>query len=321
MLLSVTLPFDHAVFWAFEASGTAEKWLESFARAMGIAPGEGRADRRIHFEVMPRRPGEFFGPRLVCCVRSLPAGEWKLREFQDMVFFEHPALSEVICEIASGADWPRQAHQMRQALLPVYIDALLSGGLPVHGALVEIDGSGVILAGRSGAGKSTACRRLSPPWRVLGDDLCLVVSDISGDYRAHPLPTWSAIRENGGPGVCRAGASVPLRAVFFLEQSSGDECLDLKKNTAAISMAGAAVEVFRSIDFGFPRREEPAVKKALYANASSMASKIPACLLRLSLTGRFWERIEEALGRNEPMMKWRKPGNSEQMGTASGLKG
>ena len=317
--MSMNLRLDHGVAWAFEATGAAEGWLESFARAMGIAPGEGSADRRIHFEVMSRRLGEFFGPRLLSCARSLPAGEWKLREFQDMVFFEHPALCEIICEIASGVDRPGQVHQMRQALHPVYIDALLSGGLPVHGALVEIDGSGVILAGRSGAGKSTACRRLSPPWRVLGDDLCLVVSDFSGGYRAHPLPTWSAFIENGG--MCQSGTSVPLRAVFFLGQSHEDQCLDLKKNAAAISMAGAAIEVFQSIDFGFPHREEPAVKKALYANASSMASKIPACLFRLSLTGRFWERIEEALGRNEPVMKWRKPGNSEQLGTASGLKG
>jgi SynChlorMet cassette protein ScmC len=212
-----------------------------------------------------------------------------------MVFFEHPAIREVICEIASGADGPGQVHQMRRAMLPVYIDTLLSGGMPVHGALVEIDGSGIILAGRSGTGKSTACRRLSPPWRVLADDLCLLVRGVSGDYRAHPLPTWSALRENGGLGICRSGSSVPLRAVFFLEQSSEDECLDLKRSTAAISMAASALEVFRSIDFGFPQKEEKEVKKALYANAASLALAVPGFMLRISLTGLFWEKIEEKL--------------------------
>ena len=293
--MSMNLTLDHGVVWAFEASGAAEGWLAGFARAMGLAPAGGRADRHIHFEVMPRRLEEFCGPHLLRCARGLHPREWKIREFHDLVFFEHPALSHIICEIACVADGPRQAHQMRRALLLVYIDALLSGGLPVHGALVEIDGAGVILAGHSGAGKSTASRRLSSPWRVLGDDLCLVVRDASGSYRAHPLPTWSAFSENGGPGVCRAGSSVPLRAVFFLEQSPGDECLEMKKSTAAVFMAASAVEVFRSIDFGFPNREEPAVKKALYASASSMALKMPAFLLRLSLTGRFWERIERAL--------------------------
>jgi SynChlorMet cassette protein ScmC len=319
MQLSFTLPINRDIAWAFEASGAAENWLEGFAGAMGIAPGEGSADRRIHFEVMPRRPGDFFGPRLRQCAKELSRDKWKLREFPDMIFFQHPALPEIICEIAGTAGRLALVHQMRRALLPVYIDALLKGGLPVHGALVEIDGSGVILAGRSGAGKSTASRRLPPPWRVLGDDLCLVMPDFSGGYRAHPLPTWSAFIEGGG--MCQSCSPVPLRAVFFLGQSQVDQFLRMNKNAAAISMAGAAIEIFRSIDSEFPRSEEPDVKKALYINASSMALKIPAFRLRLSLTGRFWERIEEALAKNERMTKWRKPGNPEQRGTEPGRTG
>jgi SynChlorMet cassette protein ScmC len=167
--------------------------------------------------------------------------------------------------------------------------------MPMHGALVEIDGSGIILAGRSGAGKSTACRRLPPPWRVLGDDLCLPVRGVSGDYRVHPLPTWSAVSEDGGPGLCRSGLSVPLRAVFFLQQSPRDECVGLKKSAAAVSMAASAIEVFRSVDSNFPRQEEADVKKALYANAASLALAVPAFVQKISLTGRFWENIEKAL--------------------------
>jgi SynChlorMet cassette protein ScmC len=96
---------------------------------------------------------------------------------------------------------------------------------------------------------------------------------------------------------------VPLRAVFYLEQSPADECLELKKNAAAISIARSALEVFRSIDFEFPLREELEVKKDLYIGAASMAAAIPVFRLRLSLTGRFWERIEEALAKNERMTK------------------
>jgi len=297
LLLSFNLSLDHSVVWAFEAEGTANGFLEAFACAMGLSPAEGEADRCIHFEVMTREPGKFVGPRLLRSARSHPAEEWKVREFHDLAFFEHPTVREIICEIDFIADRPGQIHQMRRSLLPVYIDALLAGGLPVHGGLVEIGGEGVILAGRSGEGKSTACRRLPPPWRVLGDDLCLVVRDVFGHYRVHPLPTWSAFGENGSSGVCRSGSSVPLRAVIFLEQAQEDECPDLKKSTAAISLAGSALEVFRSIDFEFPRKEEVTVKKGLYDSASSIAMGIPAYLLRLSLTGRFWEKIEEVLGR------------------------
>ena len=295
MLLRYHLSLDHGIVWAFEAAGAAAGWLEGFACAMGLAPGEGEAGRRIHFEAMPRKTGEFFGPCLSRYSRSLPAREWKFREFHDLVLFEHAAVREVICELDTGADGPARIDQMRRAMLPLYTDSLLTGGLPVHGALVEIGGAGVILAGRSGEGKSTACRRLEAPWRVLGDDLCLVVPCASGGFRAHPLPTWSALSEGGGLGICRSGSSVPLRAVFFLEQSSEDECLDLKRSTTAISMATSAIEVFRSIDFEFPRSEEQEVKKALYASAASLALEIPSHLLRVSLTGRFWERIEEVI--------------------------
>ncbi len=295
MLLSYHLSLDHGVVWAFEAAGPAAGWLEGFACAMGLAPGDGNAGRRIHFEAMPRKAGEFFGPTLRHYSRTLPAPQWQLREHPDLVLFEHSAVREVICELDTGVDGPARVDQMRRAMQPIYRDLLLTGGLPAHGALVEIDGAGVILAGRSGKGKSTACRRLPAPWRALGDDLCLVVPCVSGGFRAHPLPTWSALSEGGGLGICRSGSSVPLRAVFFLEQSSEDECLDLKRSTAAISLAASALEVFRSIDFGFPRKEKEGVKKALYTSAASLALEIPSHLLRVSLTGRFWERIEEVI--------------------------
>jgi len=295
VLLSFYLSLDHGVVWAFEADGPAAGFLESFARAMGLSPAVGKAHRHVHFEVMPREPVKFFGPRLLRYVRGLPGREWKVKEHHDLIFFEHPAIHEIICELDPDVDRPARVDQMRRSLLPVYTDALLAGGLPIHGALVEIDGAGVILAGRSGEGKSTACRRLPAPWRVLGDDLCLVVRDVFGEYRVHPLPTWSAFGENGGSGVCRSGSSVPLRAVFFLEQSAGDECLALKKSKAAISLAASALQVFRSIDFAFPRGEEASVKKALYDNAASLAVVVPSYLLQLSLHGRFWEKIEEVL--------------------------
>jgi SynChlorMet cassette protein ScmC len=299
LLLSYHLSLDHGIVWAFEAAGAAAGWLEGFARAMGLAPREGEANRRIHFEAMPRKTGEFFGPCLRLYARRFPAREWKFRESHGLVLFEHPAVPEVICELDPGVDGPARVDQMRRAMLPIYTDSLLTGGLPVHGALVEIGGAGVILAGRSGEGKSTACRRLEAPWRVLGDDLCLVVPCASGGFRAHPLPTWSALREREDWRACRSGESVCLRAVFFLEQSAEDECRLLKKSAAAISLAASALEVFRSIDFEFPRREEKEVKKALYASAASLALEIPSHLLRLSLTGRFWEKIEQILKKGD----------------------
>ncbi len=295
MSLKVHLTVDHDAVWAFEADGAAAGWLAEFASAMGLSPGEGRADRHVQIELMSRKPGEFFGPVVRRYAQAPTAGAWRIREYADQVLFEHPEIREILCEVALDVNGQARSRQMRRALMPVYLEALKRVGLPLHGALVEIGGSGVILAGRSGEGKSTACRRLPHPWRVRGDDLCLVVRGGDGNYRAHPLPTWSSIRKGCESGRCRSEASVPLAAVFFLAQSPGDECLELKKSAAAISLAGSAIEVFRSIDFGFPNGEDASVKKALYHNAAAAALAIPAYRLRLSLTGLFWEKIEGAL--------------------------
>jgi SynChlorMet cassette protein ScmC len=97
--------------------------------------------------------------------------------------------------------------------------------------------------------------------------------------------------------------SVPLRAVFFLKQAPVDECLAMKQSNAAISLAASALQVFRSIDFGFPRREEANVKKAPYDNAASLAMVVPSYLLHVSLTGRFWKKIEEVLGQEAPLQE------------------
>jgi len=311
-LLKVSLHFGHGVSWRLSGAGAAEIWLERFAHAMGLSAARDGMRRQIVFEEMPMRPGEFFGPVLRRHLKELPRGKWKVREFSNLAFFEHPAREEVFCELSPVREWRGRVDQMRRSLLPVYLDALASGGLPIHGALIAKDGHGVILAGCSGAGKSTASRRVPPPWQVLGDDLCLVVQDEKGTCRVHPLPTWSAFREDGKSGVCRSGSAVDLRAVFFLEQAPVDDCRALKSSTAAISLAASSLEVFRSVDIDFPSREEAVVKKGPYANAASLALRVPSFLLRLSLKGRFWEKIEEALGL-QGKAEWRNHGLLEQV--------
>ena len=66
-------------------------------------------------------------------------------------------------------------------------EAQARGGILIHGALAEREGSGVILAAPGGTGKTTASNRLPAPWRSLCDDSTLVVRDPQGNYWAHPL--------------------------------------------------------------------------------------------------------------------------------------
>jgi SynChlorMet cassette protein ScmC len=297
--VSFTLRLDQNVSWSFEAAGKASDWLETFAEAMGLSEDAGKSRRHLLFEELPSQPGIPLGPVLGKSLIRLPAGKWRFRELGGLSFFEHPAVKKVFCGLEAGLEWPFRVEQMRRSLLPVFADAVLAGGLPIHGALVEHKGSGIILAGRSGEGKSTACGRLPVPWRTVSDDMCLVLKSPEGGFRARPLPTWSVFRHDRAAGRVRAGAMLPLRAVFFLKQAPEDECLEMKRSAAAISLASVALQVFRSIDSEFPRAEDSDVKRGLVANAASLALAIPSYILRIGLTGCFWEKMEKVLEKGD----------------------
>ena len=192
-------------------------------------------------------------------------------------------------------DFLQVKEQMRCALFPVYDLTVRRGGLPLHGALVERDGRGVLLVGRSGVGKSTACRRLPPQWNVLGDDLALAVRRPGGGFAAHPLPTWSAVGPDAEKRAWDIKRGIRLSAIFFLTQADEDEVIPAGRAMASVILADAAMTIFRSV-----RVQEQSLEKKLlggnaFANAAAMVNSIPSYILRLSLTGRFWEKIEEAL--------------------------
>jgi SynChlorMet cassette protein ScmC len=153
----------------------------------------------------------------------------------------------------------------------------------------------VLLVGRSGVGKSTACRRLPPRWNVLGDDLALAVRRPGGGFAVHPLPTWSAVGEASGEKTWDIQRGVCLSAVFFLTQAAEDEILPAGRAMATVMLADAAMGIFETVRVQDRSLEKKLLGGNAFANAASMARSVPTYILRLSLTGRFWERIEEIL--------------------------
>ncbi|RQW79596.1 MAG: hypothetical protein EHM14_08065, partial [Methanothrix sp.] len=110
-----------------------------------------------------------------------------------------------------------------QMMKIIYRDVLARNGLFLHGALAERNGSGVILAGHSRVGKTTASIRLPLPWRSLSDDMTLVVRDDQGGYWCHPWPTWSFFWErNNSLRKWDVSYAVPLKGLFFLNQAGED---------------------------------------------------------------------------------------------------
>jgi len=179
---------------------------------------------------------------------------------------------------------------------------LRKGGLPLHGALIERDGTGVLLIGSGGTGKSTCSRRIPDPWRALADDEAIVLPAGGAErgsearYLLHPLPTWSDYLLNRSHGSWDVRRTVPLRAFFFLERAEKDSVHPVGQGNAAVLLNQSASQVMRrKLEMG----EEPltpAVRKDIFNTAGELAVMVPAYRLKVSLRGRFWEEIGSVLG-------------------------
>jgi len=201
---------------------------------------------------------------------------------------------------------------MSQLALALVRDIQSRGGVLLHGALAEFPfnstrnkkfgtaGDGILLAGPGTVGKTTASRRLPPPWRALSDDAALVVRDQSGQYWAHPWPTWSRFYSTGGipgpGGSWDVQYAVPLRAVFFISQAPQDHAEPLNTAGAATTML---MEVVQHVSGTLTRHLQDEEIQDLYKEqlmaVETLAKAVPAYNLHISLTGEFWKEIERVL--------------------------
>jgi SynChlorMet cassette protein ScmC len=168
-----------------------------------------------------------------------------------------------------------------------------NGGLLVHGALAERDSCGVILAGPWGVGKSTASGRFVPPWRSLCDDLTLIVRDETGRYRAHPWPTWSRFADGGPGGSWEVNRSVLLKGAFFLQQAHVDRVRPVNDDEAI----GLFAETVKQAEWRLFERMEvrQSGRVERFNNIYNLVKQVPSFFLEMSLSGSFWEEIEQAI--------------------------
>lgn len=287
------LQLDDGTRWLLRPKAGTEEWLGRFASIMGLAMRAGSMPGRIltFYRAKSARPGRTPGFRIA---PDHGGGVWDFRRLPGVSLRDGKPGQNVACILPNGGDAATGVETMRHLLLPLYLDVLGRGGFPVHAALVQRDGRGFLVAGRSGIGKSTCCRRLPPPWKGLADDLALVIRESSGGYRAHPLPTWSAVRSGRG-GTCDAGYSVPLEAVFFLDQSGSDEAVPIGTGMAAAGCSQSIMQVLQSVGPINLSGDTRSVATRVFENAAAFSMAVPSYLLRVSLAGRFWEEIEAVL--------------------------
>ena len=222
---------------------------------------------------------------------ELPKSGWMTHDLVSLRFWYHQDVPDVICEIGTEEGQVVDVIRMWLSLLPIYQKVRDSGGLPLHAALISFKEVCVLLSAPGGTGKSTCCRRLPAGWHELCDDETLIVYDRNQRYLAHPFPSWSDHVYRRSERTWNVQQHLPISAIFFLEQAEADEAIRIGQGQAAIRINSAATQVsyryWRNLSLEEKRKE----KNELFENACKLARAIPSYILRVSLTGRFWEQI------------------------------
>jgi SynChlorMet cassette protein ScmC len=168
-------------------------------------------------------------------------------------------------------------------------------GLSLHSALAEYNGKGILFAAPGGTGKSTCYNRLPDYWKPLCDDETLIVLDQNDTYRAHPFPTWSDYLMKRKENTWDVQYSVPLSAIFFIEQSDHDEIIYIDRRKSTLSITGSAKQILAIFLHGMKKEQKIDISTKMFNNAFDMAKKIPVFRLLVSLNGQFWKEVEKVV--------------------------
>lgn len=284
--------------WRIIATEGVEKWVNKLARIMEIKTYESNGYPKLFF--VRGQSGKKGGQKPLSkskqnILEGFPRRGCKIHDFRLLRLWVHHDVPDIICEIRGKQNHELDIIRMWYALHPVYQRCQESGGLPFHAGLIEQDGKGILLAGHGGAGKSTCCQRLPHPWYAVCDDETLIVRDDQKRYFAHPFPTWSDYLWKRSERTWNVQRYLPLSAIFFLEQADTDEAIPIGQGQAAIFVNQLAMDICRRNWRHLDPKEVMMFKEKLFNNACELARAVPAFKLRVSLSGRFWEKIEAVL--------------------------
>ena len=122
-----------------------------------------------------------------------------------------------------------------------------------------------------------------------------MVRDPQGNYWAHPWPTWSRFLDGGPGGTWDVQNAVPVKGIFILAQAVEDQ-VERVGPGQAVSLLGEFVgQVSTFVARGLGKEELRALHLEQFNNLCALARAIPVHVLHISLTGVFWQDIEQAL--------------------------
>jgi len=284
--------------WAFMATAEASPWLMKLSRIMRLKNVDRNGCPKIilcRSELDSKKKRESVKRLREKESVDIPLTGWRIYPGNGLQIWDHRQKNCVICDLGHISTNEIDAMQMIAVISLIWKEAIMEGGIPLHAGLPEFQGRGVAIAARGGGGKTTCSRRLPSAWKAHCDDAALVLRVSPSDYVAHPFPTWSEYLS----GQCESNWGVekrlPLSGIFFLEKAQSDEIIPLDRSRAAVSINQSAWQIMSSRIGVIPKKEMTELRIRLFENACAMAGVIPAYTLRVSMTGRFWEKIEECL--------------------------
>lgn len=283
--------------WNILSNDKADQWVASLTNIMELKPSPLYDCPKLIF---------LRGSDLECfsdikrhidpdIIDNLSPNGWSLHRLRTIKLWFHPDEDSVVCELGNEVDYEKEILMMWEASYLFYRQAQKKGGLPIHGALIERDDKGVLLAAPGGTGKSTCCRRIPSEWHVLGDDEALVIPDENGNYIAHPFPTWSEYYWKRSEPTWKVENGVKLSAMFFLEQSSSDLAMPLGRGESAVFINQSSTQILNRSWINISKEEKNLMKRELFISASKLSNAVPSFKLLVSLYGKFWEEIDKNL--------------------------
>ncbi len=287
-----TLTLSDGTTWGFTtASGNLRNWLESFANILKMRVSDSGAeecDYKIRF-------AEFAPSDIPSPCDTAGNGDWKfwLKNAGSSRLWRNSSGAEILMELNSEFVDHKDIKfiNMTNCFTPFYHHYGMNGGSPVHAAFAGLNGNGFLIAAEGDTGKTTSLMRLPDYYEKLADDTALVVKN-GNDYLVHPMPTWSDHLTRGINSSFDTHRSLPLKAVFFLEQADNDEVIPLRPGNAVSRLFESFKQSWNPY---WKRMDEDMSKQCkiqVFENALEIVKSVPCYRLKATLTGNFWKEIE-----------------------------
>lgn len=301
------LTFGNGSGLCFTGTDAVKPWLCEFASVLKLSHSEMAMHPKVIFcqSGVVNRSGRCIADNILTCwlQSGVPTDGWEPSDRRLITLWSHRDTQDCICELKLGADPQRAIVAMSYAMTVIFDRVVECGGLPIHGGIIQMGDIGIVLAGQSGAGKSTACRRIPAGMEALCDDETMVLSMGFASYAAHPFPTWSDHIFSRSGINARAETWLLLNHIFFLEQAPVDEIMPLTQMEAVAHLkASAWQEYSRYFQFESDITKLRDQKLKVFENALRLARNMPCSKLKISLTGQFWDLIMSSVCNALPVM-------------------